>query len=83
MAAEKVSMSGTITTTSRGRSVLSRGEHGQQLVVQHFHFALHAVGDVEFDRAVAAGGGGAVLGQRQQFAHGGLHLLQQRGPRLR
>ena len=53
-------------------------EHGQQLVVQHFHFALHAVRHVKFDRAVAGLGRRlCVLGQRTQFTDGHLHLLQQ------
>ncbi|MNM72654.1 hypothetical protein D3C81_843530 [compost metagenome] len=46
--------------------------------MQHFHFALHAVRHVEFDRAVGRIGRYLfVFGQRAQFADGHLHLLQQ------
>jgi hypothetical protein len=55
------------------------GQQLQQLVVQHLHLALGAVGDVEDDAVVGVGQRAARLfGGRQQVAHAGLHLLQQR-----
>ena len=58
------------------------GQQRQQLVVQDFHLALRAVGDVEDDGSVGRiGRRVGVLGQRQQVADAGLHLLQQVGAR--
>ena len=56
-------------------------EQVQQLVVQDLDLALRAVRDVEDDGTVAGGRRprrGALLGQRHEVAHGGLHLRQQR-----
>jgi hypothetical protein len=85
MAGAKVSMSGTITTMSRGLSAGLRrpgcGQQVQQLVVQHLHLALRAVADVEDDGAVARQrrcGQAPCSASGSQVADVGLQLLQQR-----